>query len=230
MAEENTAGGSDEITANSAEAGTGTTQGTDAEGKTLATGGEGTPEADGKKADDAGAEGTQEAEAGKKADTDASDGAPEKYEEFAFGEDFVPNAEQVEVFTGLAKELELTQVQAQKLVDFRIAEEKAQAEAKWDEWTKGQDELVAATKTDKEIGGENLEKNLAHVGAFIKKFGTSEFVDLLDTTGAGNHVEIIRVLARAGALLAEDGITSGAAAHPPASQADILYGSPPTTK
>lgn len=131
-------------------------------------------------------------------------GAPEKYE-FTAPEGITLDKAALEAFEPVARELNLTQEQAQKLVNLQAGMVQKQAEA-WQETTKGWTE---ATKADKEIGGANLTASLNAGKAFLKAYGNEGLVKLLDDYGLGNHPEVIRAFAKAGKAMAEDKFHNG---------------------
>lgn len=55
-----------------------------------------------------------------------------------------------------------------------------------------------ATKTDPELGGQNLERSLATARYALDFFGDPELYGFLDDSGLGNHPEMIRMFKRAG--------------------------------
>ena len=127
-------------------------------------------------------------------------GAPEKYE-FKVPEGVTLDANAQTAFSEVAKELNLTQEAAQKVLDKmgpviagRHAEALTQAKAQW----------VESSKTDKEFGGEKLAENLAVAKKALDTFGTPELRTLLNESGLGNHPELIRAFFRAGKAISED--------------------------
>lgn len=127
-------------------------------------------------------------------------GAPEKYE-FKVPEGVQLDDRAQTAFSEVAKELNLTQEAAQKVLDKmgpviagRHAEALTQAKAQW----------VEAAQTDKEYGGEKLAENLSVAKKALDTFGTPELRTLLNESGLGNHPEIIRAFFRAGKAISED--------------------------
>ena len=158
---------------------------------------------------------------GAKGDEGKPEGAPEKYE-FASPEGVQLDPKSVEVFSEVAKELNLSQEAAQKVIDkvgpamaARQAEALAQARA---DWTEG-------AKSDKEYGGDKLPENLAVAKKALDQFGTPELRTLLNESGLGNHPEVIRVFYRAGKAISEDEFVPGGAGRPTGSKdyATSLY-------
>lgn len=133
---------------------------------------------------------------------------PEKYE-FKAPEGVTLDQAQVDAFSPIAKELGLTQDQAQKLVDFQIArgtqattEHAAAVKALVDGW-------ADQTRADKEIGGVKFAENVGLATQALDKFGTPALRKALDDSGMGNHPEVVRFLSRVGATTKEDGFASG---------------------
>ena len=152
-------------------------------------------------------------------------GAPDKYEDFNFPDGMDVDKAHVEAFIPMAKELDLTQAQAQKLVDMSIQNTTNSAQAQANDWNNITTEWLDNTKADEEIGKTNFDESVNNAKLFLKQFGTPELSAALSETGVGNHPEFVRVFARAGKLLREDKIhIGGAGKEPPRTQADILFG------
>jgi hypothetical protein len=143
-------------------------------------------------------------------DGDAPQGAPEKYEfQAPEGKEF--DAEVIGQFSDIAKELNLSQEAAQKLVETmgpKIAERQmAQVEMVRNEWAQ-------QAQADKEFGGDKLQENLAVAKKALDSFGSPELRALLNESGLGNNPEVIRFMYRAGKAISEDsfvGNSTGAA-------------------
>ena len=130
-------------------------------------------------------------------------GAPEKYE----FNDKVADAPEVldpdvlTAFGEVAKELDLPQEAAQKVLDkvapviqARQAEQVEKARVEWAE----------DSKSDDEFGGETFDANLKVAKSALDAFGTDPFKQLLSESGLGNHPEVIRFMYRAGKAISED--------------------------
>lgn len=134
-------------------------------------------------------------------DKGATQGAPEKYEFSApDGKSFDP--EVLAQFSEVAKEVNLSQEDAQKVLDKFgpvLAEKQtrmiAEARTAW----------VDAAKSDKEFGGDKLDENLSVAKKALESFGSPELNTLLKESGLGDHPEVIRLLFRAGKAISEDG-------------------------
>jgi hypothetical protein len=133
------------------------------------------------------------------------DGAPERYD-FKPPEGVSLDAAVVEAFSGVAKELGLTQDNAQLILDkvtpamqARQTERMQAAAAEWEQ----------AAKADSEFGGDKLGENLAVAKKALDQFATPELRALLNESGLGNHPEIIRAFYRAGKAISEDRFVGG---------------------
>ena len=153
-------------------------------------------------------------------------GAPEKYEfKPPEGKNF--DNEIITTYSQVARELNLSQASAQKMLDTlgpKIAERQmAQIDSIRQGW-------VDSSRIDKEFGGESLDKNMSVAKKALDTFGTPELRTVLNQSGLGNHPEIIRFFYRAGKAISEDGYVgsssgSSSKGQPQdfASQASILY-------
>lgn len=152
-------------------------------------------------------------------DQDKPTGAPEKYEFTApEGQAFDENV--VSQFSEVAKELNLPQDAAQKILD-KMA---PVIQARQDETLQAvRSQWETTSKADKEFGGDKLAENLAVAKRAMDQFGTPELRELLNTTGLGNHPEVIRVLYRAGLAISEDGFVGGRGGNTAKSDAKRLY-------
>lgn len=107
-------------------------------------------------------------------------------------------------FEPIAKELKLTNEQAQKLADIHTKRMQETERANAEQWKQTTAKWVDDVKADKEIGGANLDTSVRHAQAALNKFGTPELRAQMDATGMGNHPELVRVFARIGKAMAED--------------------------
>ena len=131
------------------------------------------------------------------------EGAPDKYEFNAKVAD-APEELDPEVLTAfgdVAKELDLPQEAAQKVLD-KVAPVMQARQAKAVEDAKT--EWANDSKADQEFGGESLEANLEIAKTSLNKFGTDALKSLLSESGLGNHPEVIRFMYRAGKAISED--------------------------
>ncbi|EQA6778039.1 TPA: peptidase [Enterobacter hormaechei] len=150
------------------------------------------------------------------------EGAPEKYE-FTAGEGVELDSEALKDFEPVARDLNLTNEQAQKLVDaypkILAGVQQRQAEA-WQKQTEGWAETV---KADKEIGGDKLTANLSAAQRALDQFGGPALKEYLDATGLGNHPELVKTFVKIGKAMSEDGMVTGKESGQ-RSAAEVLYG------
>lgn len=150
------------------------------------------------------------------------EGAPEKYE-FKAGEGVDLDTEALKDFEPVARDLNLTNEQAQKLVDaypkILAGVQQRQAEA-WQKQTEGWAETV---KADKEIGGDKLTANLSAAQRALDQFGTQELKEYLNATGLGNHPDLVKTFVKIGKAMSEDGMVDGSN-QGQRSAAEVLYG------
>jgi len=136
-------------------------------------------------------------------ESETPEGAPDKYEFNAKVAD-APDELDPEVLTAfgeVAKELNLPQEAAQKVLD-KVAPVIQAKQAKVLEEVKAG--WVSDSQADKEFGGENLNDNLEVAKSALDAFGNQALKSLLVETGFGNHPEIIRFMYRAGKAISED--------------------------
>lgn len=155
-------------------------------------------------------------------DEQKPEGAPEKYE-FQAGEGVELDAEALKDFEPVARELNLTNDQAQKLVDaypkILAGVQQRQTEA----WQAQTEEWAATVKADKEIGGDKLTANLGVAQRALDTFGTPALKEYLNGTGLGNHPELVKAFVKVGKAMSEDGVVTGKESGQ-RSAAEVLYG------
>lgn len=148
----------------------------------------------------------------------------EDFEALVYPEDTIIDEGLQAEFKASAKEAGLTLAQAQRLTDLgakmqtqlMARHQAAQAEL-YQGWAE-------SSKADKEFGGDKLNENLAIASKAIDAFATPELKELLNTSGLGNHPEMIRAFYRAGKAMSEDNLISGGKAPVgDKSLADRLY-------
>jgi|GEM_PF-331342 len=159
----------------------------------------------------------------KKPDEKKPEGAPEKYE-FSAPEGGEIDKEALAHFEPIARELNLNQEQAQKLVDLYGKEVMPKIIAQQAEnWQKQTAEWAVSAKEDKDIGGDKFDANMTRAKQAMDKFATPALREFLESTGMGNHPELIRAFVKVGAAMSEDSlVTSNEKGQ--RSAADVLYG------
>jgi hypothetical protein len=146
-------------------------------------------------------------------------GAPEEYSEFEVPEEYGINDETLTDYQSWAKENNLTQDQAQAGVNMVTKMQEAQVS----QWVEQQKAWVDQAKSDTEIGGEKFDENISTAVKARDSFGNSEFSEMLDTSGLGNHPEMIRFLNRVGRAISEDKVIVSGANAGQRSQENVLY-------
>lgn len=136
-------------------------------------------------------------------------GAPENYEDFTLPEGMEVDSELLDEARPLFKELNLTQEQAQKLVDLQSKYVREAAEKQLDAWKETVTTWADESKKDKEFGGAKFEESLGYARTAIKQFATDDFKEMLNVSGTGNHKEMIRFLTRVGKAISDDKILHG---------------------
>lgn len=190
-----------------------------------------TPPAEGGKPD--GGEGGGQGEAGAKPDGEAGEkpgdkgetktGAPETYDFKAPEGVEQLDSQLVETFTPLAKELGLSNEQAQKLVDIAPQIQQRMAQQQAEAWGKQLETWVGEVKADKDIGGDNLPASMASAQKVMQQFGTPELKEALEQTGMGNHPELVRLFVKVGKAISEDGIVAGVSGGGTQSMAQRMF-------
>lgn len=157
---------------------------------------------------------------------DKPEGAPEQYE-FVAPEGHKFDDEVLAKYSEVAKELDLSQEKAQKMLDTLApvvnARQMAQVEEFYSDIGGMPDKWADAAKADKEFGGDKLPENMAFVKKAMDTFGTPELRNLLNKTGIGNHPELVRAFYRAGKAISEDSFVGGGASTGNAKDARNLY-------
>lgn len=136
--------------------------------------------------------------------------APEAYEPFDVeGKQFTEA--QLEGFAATAKELGLSQENAQKMLAAMVPTARQylvdDLKAKSREW-------ASLSEKDPEIGGANFKANVGVANSALKQFATPEFTALLRGSGLGAHPEVVRVFYRIGKAMQQDHGVTGSASAP----------------
>lgn len=143
-------------------------------------------------------------------DQGAAQAAPEAYEPFDVeGQQFTEA--QLEGFAATAKELGLSQENAQKMLAAMVPTARQylvdDLKAKSHEW-------ASLSEKDPEIGGANFKANVGVANQALKQFATPEFTALLRGSGLGAHPEVVRVFYRIGKAMQQDHGVTGSASAP----------------
>lgn len=131
-------------------------------------------------------------------------GAPEQYADFELPEGVTLDAEVNGEFTALAKDLNLTQEQAQSLATLGAKITQKNAGAFKQQQDQALVEWTQASRADQEFGGDKLQENLAVANKALSEFGSPELIGLLKDSALGSHPEFVRLLYRVGKATSGD--------------------------
>lgn len=141
-----------------------------------------------------------------------AEAVPEKYE-FTMPDGVEMDSEMLAEFEPIAKELGLSQEKAQKLVDIQIkslqklqAAHEIQQEEAFKEMTT---QWATAAKADSEYGGAKFNENLSVAQKALKQFASEGLIEYLNSSGLGNHPEVIRTFVKVGKAISEDKFVVG---------------------
>ncbi len=170
---------------------------------------------DGDKGEESGVEKVEE----KTDETEASPRAPEEYADFTVPEGMKLEGLDLTDFKSFAKEQDLTQEQAQKVLDFAGPKIKAMIEQPYRSWNETQVKWQEEVKADPEIGGTKFGQSIKEAGnvfvpgeanPFVKSEADAKALrEALNTTGAGNNPAIVKLFVKMGRVLAEPGHLTG---------------------
>lgn len=167
---------------------------------------------------------------------------PPVYDAFKAPEGVTLDNERVSKFTEILSDLEvkskadhaLVQEFGQKAVDFHISEVNKAVENLTDlykkTWDRQKTEWKDSFLKDPEIGGNRFQTTVDSALTFIRTHGgtpeqQTEFRDLMEKSGLGNHPAMIRLLANAGRTMGEGKpLAASRPAPAPKSKVEALYG------
>lgn len=123
----------------------------------------------------------------------APEGAPEEYKDFTVPDGMTFDKESATDFLTTAKELNLSQEQAQKLVDLYGTRLSSQQEA---QQKQSADWAAESKKQYKKVDIELANKALS-------RFADKDTIDLLASTGLGNHPKLVGLFKSIGSQISE---------------------------
>jgi hypothetical protein len=144
---------------------------------------------------------------------------PEEYADFETPEGVEVDKALLDKAIPVFKELGLTQVNAQKLIDLQVEHVQAFSQEQQSQFAEVVNGWANDAEADKEIGGEAFEQNIGIAKSAVEKFGTPELSQFLHDSGAGSHPEVIRMFVKIGKLTQEDQPGSG---NPAAKDTDVV--------
>lgn len=131
-------------------------------------------------------------------------GEPVEYTDFTMPDGVEVDAELLDEFKPIAKELGLDQAKAQQLVDLGSKIAAKMHDSGIQAWRKQTTEWADQSRADQEVGGKEFDANLGTALAAVEKFGTPELKTILDESGFGNHPEVVRFMYRVGKAISGD--------------------------
>ncbi len=144
-----------------------------------------------------------------------AEGAPEKYEDYKLPEGFTLDEGIKTKVDDLFKGAGLSQEQAQKFIDFYTSETKEAFNAPFKAFKELTERWRSEANSHPDLKGklgQGQEVNV-RIGKFLQGINdpqlVSDFQELMDLTGAGNHQAFIRVIDYAARKLTEGGFVAG---------------------
>lgn len=128
-------------------------------------------------------------------------------------------------FLELVNDQKLTPAErTQKLIDLQLEAQQKASEAGSQAWADMQTNWQNEVKNDKDLGGANLQPTLDSIAKLVETYGSPELVEVMNITGAGNNIHVIRFVNAIAKKLNEGGpISPGAPASVPQSAAERLF-------
>lgn len=137
--------------------------------------------------------------------------APKEYEAFTAEDGAEIDKALLERVTPLAKSLNLSQENAQLLVNAEMKRAQNEITADDKAWETVQKGWRDTSMADKDIGGTKYGESVGQAVAFLNRFGSPELIEMMKTTGIRNHVEILRIFSKAEKAIGEGSIHTGGA-------------------
>tara|TARA_R100001463_G_scaffold118046_1_gene173714 strand:- start:221 stop:856 length:636 start_codon:yes stop_codon:yes gene_type:complete len=107
-----------------------------------------------------------------------------------------------------AKQNNFTNEQAQALLNRDQKLVSSYQDKVQDEYKQTVEDWKAEAEKDKEIGGDSLDASVIYAKRALERFGSDKFAEALESTGFGNHPEIIRIFSKIGRSMADDTLDS----------------------
>ena len=155
-------------------------------------------------------------------------GAPEAYTDFTVPDGITVDPEALTKFHGLASEHDLTQKQAQAVVDYKVELYWQQAEQVVEAATKQRADWLMEAKADKTIGGPKFDESVELGKRALATHGSKELIEFINISGIGNRADMIQFMAKVGADISEAQISTGEASAAKKSLAERLFPNNPT--
>lgn len=151
---------------------------------------------------------------------------PDKYD-LKLPDGSLLDAKATEKVSSFAKEMKLTQTEAQAVLERESALLASYVDNQKQHLAQQQKEWVESVKVDKELGGDNFNKNIEMAKRVVDRYGTDSFKKALNDSGLGNHPELVRFVSRIGKAMSEDQLVlPGTSPAGKKSLEDIFYPQP----
>ncbi|WP_019646195.1 peptidase [Novispirillum itersonii] len=126
----------------------------------------------------------------------AGAGIPSGYQPFSLPDGMPMDQAAMDLFTPVARDLNLTQDQAQKLISLHAERMALVQDQAGQAWQQQRQDWQMQARVDPEFGGARFEENLALARRAIDRFGTPDLTAALNTTGAGDHPAMLKFFAQ----------------------------------
>ena len=124
--------------------------------------------------------------------------------DITFPEDVEVNSALVDEFLAVVNNAELDgKGRAQALVDLQIKAMREASEAGSREYDEMQTKWRAEVKADPAFAGEKFDPAIGRIGRLLSEYGSEEVLGVLDLTGAGNNLHILRLFDKIAGKLVE---------------------------
>lgn len=172
-----------------------------------------------------------EVKEGEEAKPAEQQGAPEAYEAFKLPEGIQGDEGLMTEFSSLAKELNLSQEAAQKLVDLQTklvqGDDGAHRKMMEAALTKQREVWADQVKNDPQLGGDKFDASRTVAAKAMQAYASDGLRSLLNESGIGNHPEMFKLFHAIGTKLSEDSLVMPGATSStkdPQRPADRLFG------
>lgn len=154
-----------------------------------------------------------------------TEGAPENYADFNVPEGQTLDTATTDSFKEVAKELNLNQADAQRVVDLGVQMSQRWAEAQATAFAEEQAGWRRDAEADAEIGGDALPQNLALAKKALDTFGNERLTELVEGFKLGDHPGFLKLMVQVGKAISEDTLVTPAGSAPKAdrSLAERIY-------
>jgi len=148
---------------------------------------------------------------------------PEKYEAFKLPEGMDLDTALATEFHTSAKDMGLSQENAQKMIDLAVRNREAQATDQAEQWATMRESWVTEVKNDPEFGGDKFTETVERANRALRTFGSEKLTNYLQDSGLGDYPELITLFARVDKATGEDTILTGEQGKVTESLSQLLY-------